>query len=149
VDNRQNTIETLGFEKIDRAQSLLLPIDIEELMAPDHSARHFWNFVGRLKLDAFVEDGKATEGQAGRDAIHPRLRISMWVHAITRGIHSARLRAARARTERLERPLDEMQRSPREKKNERGQPASASTTDPDVQFMRPSDHGVAPCRNVP
>lgn len=67
-----------------------MPVDIEELIGADHSARHIWNFVGRLNLDAFVEAVKAAEGQAGRNAIHPRLLISIWIYAITRGIHSAR-----------------------------------------------------------
>jgi transposase len=260
VGSHQNIIDTLRFEEIDRTQSVLLPVDIEELIESDHAARNVWEFVGRLKLDAFVEDVKATEGQAGRDAIHPRLLISIWIYAITRGIHSAReiarqmryepglqwlaglrvvnhhtlsdfrsrnertlrelfeqviallhmnrlvtlervtqdgtkirakvnkktfsraekirahlklareqmehlerqaseeqstrkqraarLRAVRERAERLDQALEEIQRLQREKKNERTKPAQASTTDPDAQFMRTSDHGLAPCLNV-
>jgi transposase len=258
VESPENKIEALRFEEIDRAQSVLLPVDIEELIGSAHPARQIWNFVGRLRLDAFVEDVKAIEGQAGRDAIHPRLLISIWIYAITRGIHSAReiarqmsyepglqwlaglrvinhhtlsdfrsrneralrelfeqviavlhmnrlvtlervtqdgtkiranvnkkmfsresklrvhlklareqmeylerqaaeeqstrkqkaarLRAGRERSERLERALEEIQRLQRETKNRRDKQASA--TDADAQFMRTSDHGVAPCLNV-
>ena len=260
MDSPQNTIEALRFEEIDRAQSVLLPVDIEALIGSAHPARQIWNFVGRLNLDAFVEGVKAIEGQAGRDAIHPRLLISIWIYAITRGIHSAReiarqmsyepglqwlaglrminhhtlsdfrsrnqralrelfeqviavlhmnrlvtlervtqdgtkiranvnkktfsresklrahlklareqmeylerqaaeeqstrkqkaarLRAARERSERLERALEEIQRLQREKQNRCDKPAQASATDADAQFMRTSDHGVAPCLNV-
>ncbi|SPE18514.1 conserved hypothetical protein [Candidatus Sulfotelmatomonas gaucii] len=260
MDSQQNITDPLRFEEIDRAQSVLLPVDIEALVSEDHPARNIWSFVGRLNLEAFVEDVRATEGRAGRDAIHPRLLISIWIYAITRGIHSAREisrqmsyepglqwmsglriinhhtlsdfrsrnekalgklfeqviallhmnrlvtlervtqdgtkiranvskktfsraekirahlklareqmeyleqqaaqeqstrkqkaareRAARERAERLEEALEEVQRLQREKKNERDKPAQASTTDADAQFMRTSDHGVAPCLNV-
>ncbi len=260
MDDPQNIIEALRFEEIDRAQSVLLPVDIEELIGAEHPARQIWNFVGRLKLDAFIEQVKATAGQAGRDAIHPRLLISIWIYAITRGIHSAReiarqmshepglqwlaglrvinhhtlsdfrsrnepalrelfeqviavlhmnrlvrlervtqdgtkiranvnkksfsreaklrahlqlareqmeylerqaaeeqstrkqkaarLRAARERSERLEQAVEEIQRLQQEKKNQRDKPAQASATDADAQFMRTSDHGLAPCLNL-
>lgn len=260
MDSRQDTTDPLRFEEIDRAQSILLPVDIEALVGEDHPARNIWSFVGRLDLGSFVEDVRATEGGAGRDAIHPRLLISVWIYAITRGIHSAReisrqmsyepglqwlsglrrinhhtlsdfrsrneqalgklfeqviallhmnrlvtlervtqdgtkiradvskktfsreeklrahlklareqmehlgrqaaeeqstrkqkaarVRAARERTQRIEAALEEMQRLQREKKNERDKPVQASTTDADAQFMRTSDHGLAPCLNV-
>jgi transposase len=73
------------FEEIDRSQNILMPVDIEELIGADHAARNIWDFVGRLKLDGFVEGVNATEGRAGRDAIHPRLMVSIWICAITRG----------------------------------------------------------------
>jgi len=260
VDTNENKKESLRFETIDRSQSVLLPVDIEGLIGEEHAARNIWNFVGRLNLDAFVADRRVVDGQAGRDAIHPRLLISLWIYAITRGIHSAReisrqmryepglqwlaglrvinhhslsdfrsqneqalgklfeqviallhmnrlvtlervtqdgtkiradvnkktfsreqkirahlvlakeqlaylarqaeqeqstrkqkaaqQRAARERAQRLENALEELQRLQREKKNERDKPAQASTTDADAQFMRTSDHGVAPCLNV-
>jgi transposase len=260
VDDLQNTIGALRFEVVDRSQSVLLPVDIEELIPSEHCARQIWNFVGRLKLDAFVDDIKAVEGQAGRDAIHPRLLISIWIYAITRGIHSAReierqmryepglqwlaglrvinhhtlsdfrsrreralrelfeqviavlhmnrlvtlervtqdgtkiranvnkktfsresklranlqlareqmeylerqaaeeqttrkqkaarLRAARERSERLEQALEEIARLQQEKKHRRDQPVQASSSDADAQFMRTSDHGLAPSLNM-
>jgi transposase len=260
VENNQSPNETLRFEEIDRAQNVLLPVDIESLIGEDHAARNIWRFTGRLQLDAFVEDVKAVEGRAGREAIHPRLLISVWIYAITRGLHSAReisrqmnyepglqwltglrtinhhtlsdfrsrneqalrqlfeqviallhmnhlvtlervtqdgtkiranvnkktfsreekirahlklareqmeylerqaseeqstrkqkaarIRAARERAERLEEALEEIQRLQREKKNQRDKPVQASTTDADAQFMRTTDHGLAPCLNL-
>ena len=60
----------------------------------------------------------------------------------------ANRRAARERVERLEDALAEVTRLQAEKKNERTKEAQASVTDPDAQFMRTSDHGLAPSYNV-
>jgi transposase len=61
---------------------------------------------------------------------------------------AAQQRAARERVERLEAALQEVQRLQAEKKHETHKLAQASTTDPDAQFMRNSDHGLAPSYNV-
>lgn len=65
----------------------------------------------------------------------------------TRGA-AARRRAACERVERLEEALVEVERLQAEKKWERDKPCQASTTDPDAQFMRTSDHALAPSYNV-
>ncbi|MBZ5596663.1 MAG: IS5/IS1182 family transposase, partial [Acidobacteriia bacterium] len=62
MDTNQHASEALRFEEIDRAQSVLLPVDIEGLIGEEHPARSIWSFVGRLDLDAFVEEVKAVEG---------------------------------------------------------------------------------------
>ena len=61
---------------------------------------------------------------------------------------SARRRAARERVERLESALVEVERLQAEKKWYREKPCQASTADADAQFMRTSDHGLAPAYNV-
>jgi transposase len=61
---------------------------------------------------------------------------------------AARRRAAAERVERLEQALREVERLQRDKRWERGKPCQASTTDADAQFMRFSDHGIAPAYNV-
>ncbi len=61
---------------------------------------------------------------------------------------AARRRAARERVERLEEALVEVERLQAEKKNEREKPCQASVSDADAQFMRTTDHGLAPCYNV-
>jgi transposase len=61
---------------------------------------------------------------------------------------AAQRRAARERVERLEEALVEVERLRAEKKEERDKPCQASTTDSDAQFMRTSDHGLAPAYNV-
>ncbi len=61
---------------------------------------------------------------------------------------AARRRAARERVERLEAACAEVARLQAEKKWDKDKPCHASTTDADAQFMRTSDHGLAPSYNV-
>lgn len=61
---------------------------------------------------------------------------------------AARRRALRERAERLEEAAREVERLQAGKKWERDKPCQASTTDADAQFMRTSDHGLAPAYNV-
>jgi transposase len=61
---------------------------------------------------------------------------------------AAQRRAAREREQRLNEALAEVERLQREKRYEQDKPCQASTTDPDAQFMRTPDHGLAPAYNV-
>ncbi|HVP45166.1 MAG TPA: transposase, partial [Bryobacteraceae bacterium] len=234
--------------------------DIEQLIPEDHAARSVWAILGRLDLSRFAGSVKAVEGHAGRNLWEPRLLISLWLYAYSRGISSARemerqcgyepalrwltglqvvnhhtlsdfrvehgaalqdlfvqvlailqmeklitlervtvdgtkvraavnkktfsrahkirehlkaarqhveelqkqeveqekrmrqasarRRAARERVERLEEALVEVERLQAEKKWEKQKPCQASTTDAEAQFMRTSDHGLAPSYNV-
>ncbi|MDQ2777683.1 MAG: IS1182 family transposase [Acidobacteriota bacterium] len=61
---------------------------------------------------------------------------------------AARRRAGQDRVERLEQAWAEVERLQSEKKWDRDKPCQASTTDADAQFMRMSDHGLAPAYNV-
>jgi transposase len=74
-------------------------IDVEQLIEPDHPARAIWEFVGRLDLTRFYDAIKAVEGVAGRQAWDPRLLISIWVYAYSRGISSGRELARRCEYE--------------------------------------------------
>jgi transposase len=86
-----NAPETLPrFEAINRQQLVLRPVDIEELIEPHHPARNIWEFLGQLDLSPFAAELKSVEGHAGRSAWEPRLLISMWLYAYSRGISSAR-----------------------------------------------------------
>jgi transposase len=86
-----NTSETVPrFEAINRQQLVLRPVDIEELIEPHHPARNIWEFLGQLELSRFAAEVKSVEGHAGRSAWEPRLLISMWLYAYSRGISSAR-----------------------------------------------------------
>jgi transposase len=75
---------------INREQMLLRAIDVDQLIEPEHRARCIWEFVGRLNLDSFHDDIRSVEGRAGRSALNPHLLISLWIHAYSRGIGSAR-----------------------------------------------------------
>src|SRR4030042_1289626 len=52
--------------------------------------RAIWEFVGRLDLSRYYEDIEVIEGEAGRPALDPRLMISLWIYAYSKGIGSAR-----------------------------------------------------------
>ena len=84
---------------IDRSQTMFQVIDVEQLIEPDHPARAIWEFVGRLDLAGFYERIQAVEGGPGRQAWDPRLLISIWVYAYSRGISSGRELARRCEYE--------------------------------------------------
>jgi len=77
-------------KEINRLQTLLRPVDVEELVPEDHEVRAIWEFVTQLDLHCFYEDIRAVEGVAGREATDPRLMVSLWVYAYKQGISSAR-----------------------------------------------------------
>jgi transposase len=75
---------------VERNQMMMRPVDVERLIEEDHPARAIWEFVGQLDLSAYTEPIEAVEGVAGRPVWDPRLLISLWVYAYSRGIGSAR-----------------------------------------------------------
>src|SRR4051794_29802046 len=75
---------------VDRAQTMMANIFVEELIAADHKARAIWELAGQLDLGRFAESLKTQAGGAGRPAWDPRLLVSLWVYAYSEGISSAR-----------------------------------------------------------
>jgi transposase len=75
---------------IDRQQMILRMVDVEGLIEAEHPARAIWEFVGRLDLSRFYAPIEAVAGVAGRPAWDPRLLVSLWIYAYSRGISSAR-----------------------------------------------------------
>jgi transposase len=65
-------------------------LDVERLIEPDHPARAIWELVGQVKLEGFYAPIEAVEGTAGRTPWDPRLLVSLWIYAYSRGISSAR-----------------------------------------------------------
>src|ERR1700679_2730522 len=80
----------IKFRPIDRAQTMLAQIHIEELIGQDHKARAIWELAGRMDLSGFTESLKTREGNAGRSAWNSRLLVSIWVYAYSEGVSSAR-----------------------------------------------------------
>lgn len=78
------------FRHIERNQPTWMVVDLERMLDESHPARSVWDFVGGLDLSLFEENVKVRKGGAGRDSWPPRLLISMWIYAYTRGISSAR-----------------------------------------------------------
>ena len=75
---------------VDRAQTMLAQIWVDELIPANHKARAIWELTGRLDLSRFEEPIKARQGSAGRSAWDPRLMVSLWVYGYSEGIGSAR-----------------------------------------------------------
>ena len=65
-------------------------MEVERLVPEDHEARAIWEFVGRLDLGRYYESIEVLEGEAGRSALDPRLMISLWIYAYSKGVGSAR-----------------------------------------------------------
>ena len=78
------------YEVIDREQLCWRRVDVERLIGEEHAARAIWEFVGRLDMSGYREEVRAVEGKAGRPGWEPRLLISLWVYAYSKGVGSAR-----------------------------------------------------------
>jgi transposase len=63
---------------------------LDELLEGDHRARLVWAAVVGLRLDGWLDEIKAVEGNVGRDSTDPRLLVALWVYATLEGIGSAR-----------------------------------------------------------
>jgi len=75
---------------IDRNQNVLRAVHVDKLVAATHAVRGIWELVGQLDLARFYQPIRAVQGVAGRTAWDPRLLISVWIYAYSRGIGSAR-----------------------------------------------------------
>ena len=75
---------------VDRSQLTWQMLDVERLVEAEHPARAIWELVGRLDLKGFYAPIEAVEGGAGRTPWDPRLLVSLWIYAYSRGISSAR-----------------------------------------------------------
>ena len=75
---------------VDRSQLVWCAVDVERLIEEDHPARAIWALTGQLDLAGFLAPIEAVEGVAGRTPWDPRLLVSLWVYAYSRGVNSAR-----------------------------------------------------------
>ena len=75
---------------INREQTMLRSVDVEEIIPADHPSRAIWEFTGKLDLSRYYQKIESVEGEAGRAAIDPRLLVSLWIYAYSEGEGSAR-----------------------------------------------------------
>ena len=80
----------LKLNSVNRQQSMLAHIYVEDLIPADQKARAIWDLVKRMDLTRFTEALRTTKGCAGRAAWDPQLLVSLWVYAYSEGISSAR-----------------------------------------------------------
>jgi len=64
---------------------------LDQLLEPEHPARHVWQIVCQLDLSAWLKAIQAVAHAPGRDATDPRLLVALWVYATLEGIASARV----------------------------------------------------------
>ena len=62
----------------------------EDVVPAEHPVRVLDRVVGTLDLAGFTAAAKAFEGEAGRSTLSPRMQLTLWLYAISRGIGSAR-----------------------------------------------------------
>ena len=60
---------------INRQQSVLRPVDVEQLVEADHPVRAIWELMGRLLPESFWAGIKAVEGIAGQAAFDPGMDV--------------------------------------------------------------------------
>jgi transposase len=62
----------------------------EDTLPRTHPARVLFEVVGQLDLSGFTADTKSVSGRAGRPVLSPRMKLTLWLYGISRGIGSAR-----------------------------------------------------------
>lgn len=75
---------------VNRTQTMMRVVAVEQLIEEDDPARAIWAFVGKLDLQPFYAPIEAVEGVAGRQPWDPRVLVCLWIYAYSRGIGSAR-----------------------------------------------------------
>ncbi len=62
----------------------------EDALPASHRARVLWEVGGTLELGKFLRGARAIEGTAGRKTLSPRMKLVLWLYAISMGVGSAR-----------------------------------------------------------
>ena len=75
---------------IDREQSVLRVLQVDELVPEDHKVRAIWELTGGWTLDSFYANIQSREGAAGRAAWNPRLLLAVWLYSYSEQVTSAR-----------------------------------------------------------
>lgn len=65
-------------------------VNLDSLLAEDHKARIVWEWVQGVDVRPLEAEIKAVEGQAGQNAIDPRIQLGLWLLATMEGVGSAR-----------------------------------------------------------
>lgn len=73
-----------------RLQSSFRVEVIDELVGEDHPARLLWDVLGEFDLTPFFAQTRSAEGATGRSVLSPRMKLTLWLFAISDGVGSAR-----------------------------------------------------------
>lgn len=74
----------------ERSQGEMVFAVPDDLVSASDPARLFWDVLGTLDLKAFTAKSSAVEGVAGKPMLSPRMLLTLWLYAISRGVGSAR-----------------------------------------------------------
>jgi len=77
-------------KSVDRCQVVFSQVDVDRLIEEDHPARATWELTAKLDLQRFYAPIQAVHGAAGRASWDPRVLVSLWIYALSRGLSSAR-----------------------------------------------------------
>jgi transposase len=86
----ENQSKTVKFKSIIRDQMVFNSFNVDNLIDEDHEARAILEFVDMLDLSPYVNTYKTYEGASGRKAVHPKILLSLWLYALSKGVNSAR-----------------------------------------------------------
>src|SRR5437870_12959818 len=75
---------------VQRNQLLLRPVDVETLVGEEHAVRAIWELVQKLDLKPFYAEIGASEGEAGRPVLDPKVLNRLWIYAYKDGVSSGR-----------------------------------------------------------
>lgn len=75
---------------VNRFQTELRPVAIDDLIGPDHFARVLWQLVERWDMSSFDKAINARQGICGRNATDPRVLLALWLYAAVKNMGSAR-----------------------------------------------------------
>ena len=82
-----------------RVQAALRFDIAEDALPREHPARLLWDVLGAFDLSPFLADTQSAEHAAGRPELSPRMKLTLWLYAITQGVGSAREIEARLATD--------------------------------------------------
>jgi transposase len=71
----------------------------EDLIPEEHPARLLWTLLGQFDLSPFLAQTESAEGVAGRAVLSPRMKLTLWLYAISDGVGSAREIAERIKSD--------------------------------------------------
>ncbi len=77
-------------QRPERMQIAWQPLALDQMVPGDHRVRVVWRYVESLDLSPLYARIRAVEGQAGRDAVDPRILLALWMFATIEGVSSAR-----------------------------------------------------------
>src|SRR3989304_319240 len=85
-----HTARRLRLRCANREDVLRVPARLENLIAPNHSARQIWETVKGLDLSEFYAAIQVEDGTPGAPATDPLILIALWVYATSQGETCAR-----------------------------------------------------------